>query len=95
MGLINPWDFIPPGRNRKIARDTVELHCAKQNSEGLAENDWENFPNLEVLWLNSNNVVRIENLEKNFRIRELYLMDNRLVREFANATMHVFHVLVL
>jgi len=37
------------------------------------------FDSLEVVWFNGNRLSRIENLEDNFRIREVYLQDNRLV----------------
>jgi U2 small nuclear ribonucleoprotein A' len=40
--------------------------------------NFQSFKNLEVLWLNNNNLVKIDGLDANFRIKELYLHNNNL-----------------
>lgn len=52
--LGNPWEVIPI-KNKKYARDTTEVHLANRGVQQLVE--FENFPNLEVLWLNNNKVI--------------------------------------
>ena len=72
MGLISPWDVLPPERSAKMAKNTVEVYTANKNAEGLAWwSEWESFPNLEILWINNNNLTKIENLKANFRIKEV------------------------
>jgi len=39
---------------------------------------FENFPNLEVLWLNDNKLESLEGLNTNFRIKHIYLQNNKL-----------------
>jgi Leucine-rich repeat (LRR) protein len=35
--------------------------------------EFEHFPNIEVLWLNNNLLESLENLDKNYKIKHLYL----------------------
>jgi hypothetical protein len=49
----SPWLCIPI-KNDKQARDTTELHMANQGANGVK--DFAKFPNLEMLWLNNNQV---------------------------------------
>ncbi len=51
--LGNPWEIIPI-KNRKYAKDCAEIHLAGRNIDGLCQ--FEDFPNLEVLWINNNKV---------------------------------------
>ncbi len=34
--------------------------------------------NLEVIWLNQNQLTKIQNLDNNFRVKQLYLQDNKI-----------------
>lgn len=65
-------------RNRKYASECTEVYLAKLGAEAISKN-FEHFANLEVVWFSGNRLSRIENLETNFRIREVYVEDNRLV----------------
>ena len=71
----NPFSVIPL-KNSKCARETSEIYLGKRGIDVLM--NFEFFTNLEVLWLNNNNLVRIEGLDKNFRIKELYLHNNNI-----------------
>merc|ERR1719401_3327474 len=75
--ILDPYTCIPK-RNRKYASECTEVHLAKQGATSLSPN-FNHFDNLEVVWFNGNLLSRIENLEDNFRIREVYVQDNRLV----------------
>merc|ERR1719401_2048668 len=75
--ILDPYTCIPK-RNRKYASECTEVHLAKQGATSLSPN-FGHFDNLEVVWFNGNLLSRIENLEDNFRIREVYVQDNRLV----------------
>eukprot|EP00933_Yihiella_yeosuensis_P041383 TRINITY_DN35772_c0_g1_i1.p1 TRINITY_DN35772_c0_g1~~TRINITY_DN35772_c0_g1_i1.p1 ORF type:complete len:491 (+),score=91.79 TRINITY_DN35772_c0_g1_i1:153-1625(+) len=74
---LDPYTCIAK-RNRKYASDCTEVHLNNQGGETLADH-FDHFGNLEVVWLQGNRLARIENLENNFRIREVYIQDNRLV----------------
>lgn len=73
--LGDPYDVIPI-KDRKNARETVEVYMGRRGIDRLIK--FEEFPNLEVLWLNDNNLRSVEGLDNNFRIKELYLHNNRL-----------------
>ena len=79
MGLVDPWDALPPGRSAKLARECTEVHAANQNATGLVEGEWGHFKNLEVLWVNNNRISRMEHLQDLFRIKEIFMQDNRIV----------------
>ena len=49
----NPWSILPI-KNSKYARDLVEVHLSDRQLTRLEH--FEDFPNLEVIWLNNNNV---------------------------------------
>jgi len=74
---LDPYRCIAK-KNRKYASECTEVHLAKLGAESVSEN-FAHFGNLEVVWFNGNRLSRIENLENNFRIREVYIQDNRLV----------------
>merc|ERR1719265_762394 len=75
--VLDPFTCIPK-RNQKYASECTEVYLANQDAEGLS-NNFCKFPNLEVVWFNMNRLTRLENLETNFRIREVFVQDNRLV----------------
>lgn len=51
--LGSPWSVLPI-KNNKYAKDLIEVHLSDRALTGLEKFD--NFPNLEVIWLNNNNV---------------------------------------
>ena len=57
--LGNPWEIIPI-KNKKYAKECTEIHLAGRNIDNLT--NFEDFPNLEVLWINNNKV------KTNFRL---------------------------
>lgn len=74
---LDPYRCIVK-RNRKYASECTEVYLAKEGGEVLSEN-FAHFTNLEVVWFSGNRLSRLENLEACFRIREVYVEDNRLV----------------
>ncbi|CAD8042989.1 unnamed protein product [Paramecium primaurelia] len=70
-----PWQCIPI-KNDKQARDTTEVHMSNQGFNELAQFD--KFMNLEVVWLNENQLTSIKGIEQNFRIKHLYLQKNKI-----------------
>jgi hypothetical protein len=77
LGVLDPLTCIPK-RNQKYASECTQVYLANKDAELLSENFCK-FPNLEVVWFNMNHLTRLENLEHNFRIREVFVQDNRLV----------------
>lgn len=71
----DPYEVIPV-KDRKYAKDTVEIYLARRAIDKVIKFD--EFPNLEVLWLNDNNLRCIQGLDGNFRIKELYVHNNKI-----------------
>ena len=51
--LGSPWSILPI-KNNKYARDLTEVHLSGRNLTGLEH--FEQFPNLEEIWLSNNRV---------------------------------------
>jgi len=49
----NPWSILPI-KNKKYAKDLQEVHLSGRGLNSLEK--FEEFPNLEVIWLNNNSV---------------------------------------
>lgn len=49
----NPWSILPI-KNNKYARDLTELYLSNRSLNCLEK--FEDFPNLEEIWLNNNEV---------------------------------------
>ena len=73
--VSNPRSVLPV-KNRKYIRNTTEIHLAKRNIDRIE--NFDEFVNLEVLWLNGNRIRKLENLDENIRIKELYLQQNQI-----------------
>lgn len=86
----NPWSILPI-KNKKYAKDLVEVHLSDRSLSSLEKFD--QFPNLEVIWLNNNSVsetfvaltlihlLQLQNLDdiaSNFRVKEVYCQNNQL-----------------
>lgn len=89
---IDPYTCIPK-KNRKYASECTEVHLTNQNGEKLSES-FAHFNNLESVWLSDNRLARVENLEANFRIREVYIENNRLVSLAGMRTFKFLRVLM-
>lgn len=53
----NPWSVLPI-KNAKQARDLVEVHLSDRDLDLIEQ--FEDFPNLEVIWLNNNKVNKYQ-----------------------------------
>ena len=73
--LSDPMSELPR-KTVKYAQLCTELNLAHKNISVL--NGFELFVNLESLWLNNNNLREIAGLENNFRLKYLYLHENRI-----------------
>ena len=51
-----PWSILPI-KNKKYAKDLTEVHLSDRSLTSLEK--FEEFPNLEEIWLN-NNKVRVK-----------------------------------
>lgn len=61
----NPWSILPI-KNSKYARDLIEVHLSDRNLTRLEK--FEDFPNLEVIWLNNNNVRKKQHFHTHFSV---------------------------
>lgn len=73
--LGDPYDALPV-KNKKYAKECEEIHLGSRNLTGLTR--FEDFPNLEVLWINNNKLTKIEGLDINYRIKHLYAQNNSI-----------------
>ena len=51
----DPWSILPV-KNAKYARDLTEVHLSDRGLDIVQH--FEDFPNLEVIWVNNNKVIR-------------------------------------
>eukprot|EP00930_Biecheleria_cincta_P017157 TRINITY_DN13718_c0_g1_i3.p1 TRINITY_DN13718_c0_g1~~TRINITY_DN13718_c0_g1_i3.p1 ORF type:complete len:404 (-),score=81.37 TRINITY_DN13718_c0_g1_i3:164-1375(-) len=75
--ILDPYECIAK-KNRKYASECTEVHLSNRGAESISDQFF-HFGNVEVVWFQGNRLSRIENLESNFRIKEVYIQDNRLV----------------
>ena len=69
----NPWSILPI-KNNKYARDLTEVHLSDRGITNLELFD--QFPNLEEIWLNKNKLENLDDISTNFRCKKLYCQDN-------------------
>lgn len=73
--LGDPYEVIAV-KDRKNAKETTEVYMGRRGIEKLI--NFDHFMNLEVIWLNDNKLTKLEGLESNFRLKELYLHNNMI-----------------
>lgn len=71
----NPWSILPI-KNKKYAKDLVEVHLSDRQLTSLEK--FQEFPNLEVIWLNGNALQNLDEIATNFRVKEVYCQNNQL-----------------
>lgn len=54
LKIGNPWSILPI-KNAKYARDLTEVHLSDRDLDLIEK--FEDFPNLETVWLNNNKVI--------------------------------------
>ena len=54
----------------------MEVHLGNRKITKLVH--FEDFPNLEILWVNKNSLTSFEGLEKNFRIKHIFAQENKI-----------------
>jgi hypothetical protein len=75
--ILNPWTCLAV-KNEKYAKECTEVYLCDKGANQISE-EFRRFPSLEVLWFNHNRLTRLDNLEANFRVQEVYIAYNRLV----------------
>ena len=73
--FVNPWSILPI-KNQKYARDLIEVHLSDRNLNRLE--CFEDFPNLEEIWLNNNLLETLDDINTNFRCKRVYCQDNQV-----------------
>jgi len=71
----NPWSILPI-KNNKYARDLTEVHLSDRHLNRLEQ--FEDFPNLEEIWLNNNLLTSLDDIHTNFRVKRIYCQDNEV-----------------
>ena len=61
-------------KNAKYAKECTEVNLSNRQITKIG--NFEFFPYLEVLVLNNNKLKRLDNLDANFRIKELFIDKN-------------------
>ena len=78
MVTLNPDDCIPLGVHEGYKKLLTELYCGGLGVDKLDRESLGRFKTLEVLWLNDNKLSKVKGLEDNFRLKHLYLHNNRI-----------------
>ena len=78
MVTLNPDDCIPLGVHEGYKKLLAELYCGGLGVDKLDRESLGRFKTLEVLWLNDNKLSKVKGLEDNFRLKHLYLHNNRI-----------------
>jgi hypothetical protein len=65
----NPWSILPI-KNNKYARDLTEVFLSDRGLNALEKFD--EFPNLEEIWLNKNKLTNLDDIASNFRCKKVY-----------------------
>ena len=68
LKIGNPWSILPI-KNKKYAKDLVEVHLSDRELVKLEK--FEQFPNLEEIWLNNNRLSNFDDISTNFRVKNL------------------------
>ena len=71
--VSNPFDTLRI-KNAKYAKECTEVNLSNRQISKIG--NFELFPYLEVLVLNNNKLKRLDNLDANFRIKELFIDKN-------------------
>lgn len=74
---LEPYECIAK-RNQKYASECTEVYLANKGGTELSD-QFKNFESLEVVWFNGNKLSKLDNLERNFRVRQVYIQDNHIV----------------
>lgn len=69
---------MPVGAHEGYRKSLTELYAGGRGISTLNADAMARFPTLEVLWLNGNKLTKLKGLERNFRIKHLYLQDNAI-----------------
>ena len=69
----NPWSILPI-KNNKYAVDLAEVHLSDRGLNALEQFD--EFPNLEEIWLNNNKLENFDDIATNFRCKKLVCQNN-------------------
>jgi len=71
----DPWSILPV-KNAKYARDLIEVHLSDRELDAVEH--FEDFPNLEVIWVNNNKLKNLDGIHTNFRVKKVYASNNLL-----------------
>ena len=72
----DPYSELP-FRSDKYAGNCQEMHLGGRRLTGLRE--FKQFRSMGVLWINDNALTSFAGLESNFRLKEIYAHNNKMV----------------
>lgn len=73
LRVSDPYAELPI-KNHKYVKNCTELHMANKRIAKIA--NFDAFVNLEVLWINGNQLQVLDGLDGCFRLKQLYAQDN-------------------
>jgi hypothetical protein len=74
-------------------KNLVEVHFGDRGLYKMR--NFEQFTNLEVVWLNKNFLTNLQGLKHNFRIKELYVFDNCIKKIEPDVFSNLSHIRIL
>ncbi|KAG3120225.1 hypothetical protein PI125_g1316 [Phytophthora idaei] len=75
LRLSDPHAELPI-KNHKYVKNCTELYMANQRIDKIA--NFDAFVNLEVLWINGNQIQELDGLDGCFRLKQLYAQNNSI-----------------
>ncbi|KAL3668966.1 hypothetical protein V7S43_006254 [Phytophthora oleae] len=89
LRLADPHAELPI-KNHKYVKNCTELHMVNKRIDKIA--NFDAFVNLEVLWINDNQIQVLDGLDECFRIKQLYAQNNS-IRSLAGSSLPHFKFL--
>lgn len=88
----DPWSVLPI-KNALYAKDCTEIDLSGRSLDSLQ--NFEDFPNLELLFLSRNRLANLDAIRSNFRLKRVYAVENQLVNIDAVKNFKFLEVLLL
>ncbi|KAL4105500.1 hypothetical protein PRIC1_003563 [Phytophthora ramorum] len=89
LRLSNPHAELPI-KNHKYVKNCTELYMANKRIDKIA--NFDAFVNLEVLWINGNQLQALDGLDECFRLKQLYAQNN-CIRSLRGSSLRHFRFL--
>ena len=88
----DPWSILPI-KNALYAKDCTEIDLSNRNLDSLQ--NFNDFPNIEILFHNRNRLGNLDALKKNIRLKKIFAIENQLLNIDAIKNFKFIEILLL